>query len=393
MGCSLGAAVLAAALVLSGCGGGSHPARAKTAATAPVPVRTLYVQAPLSGPAAAEGRAMVDAVRLVVDQSGGVAGAVRVIVRALDDGGAGAATDPARCAANARRAVADPATLAVIGTYELSCSERALGVLRPAGIMLVSPVNAAGDLPGALRLAPTLGDEGTAVAQLAHALGATRIAIVSQRRGAGIAFARGLAAAAPALGAGPVAQLDAATTPTAGLVPRLEAAQVQLVALAGSPGPWASDLLRAVARMPVAMRPSLVASQSFETLTFLDSAGTAAQGMRVISRLVPAEQLGGSARSFADAYAELHGEPPPVAVYAADAAQTVLQAAAVSGATRAKVSTALAALPAHDALLGRWAATPTGGITPRPLAVLIIDNGTFRVERVVSVSDPVAAPG
>jgi hypothetical protein len=25
--------------------------------------------------------------------------------------------------------------------------------------------------------------------------------------------------------------------------------------------------------------------------------------------------------------------------------------------------------------------------------VLIIDNGTFRVERVVSVSDPVAAPG
>jgi ABC-type branched-subunit amino acid transport system substrate-binding protein len=145
--------------------------------------------------------------------------------------------------------------------------------------------------------------------------------------------------------------------------------------------------------MPVAIRPSLVASQSFETLTFLDSAGIAAQGMRVISRLVPAEQLGGSARSFAGAYAELHGEPPPVAVYAADAAQTVLQAAAVSGATRAKVSKALAALPAHDALLGRWAATPTGGITPRPLAVLIVDNGTFRVERVVSVSDPVAAAG
>ena len=37
----------------------------------PAPVRTLYVQAPLSGPAADEGRAMVDAVRLIVDQAGG----------------------------------------------------------------------------------------------------------------------------------------------------------------------------------------------------------------------------------------------------------------------------------------------------------------------------------
>ena len=72
-----------------------------------------------------------------------MAGSVRVVVRALDDGGDGAATDPDRCAANARRAVADPSALAVVGTYELTCSERALAVLRPAGIWLVSPVNAA----------------------------------------------------------------------------------------------------------------------------------------------------------------------------------------------------------------------------------------------------------
>ena len=39
------------------------------------PVRTLYVQAPLSGPAADEGRAMVDAVRLIVDQRAAPPGA------------------------------------------------------------------------------------------------------------------------------------------------------------------------------------------------------------------------------------------------------------------------------------------------------------------------------
>ena len=85
------------------------------------------------------------------------------------------------------------------------------------------------------------------------------------------------------------------------------------------------------------------------------------------------------------AYADLHGEPPPVAVYAADAAGAVLDAAATAGASRAgRWRAALAALPAHDGLLGRWAATPGGGITPRRLAVLVVAAGAFRVERVVS---------
>jgi hypothetical protein len=52
------------------------------------------------------------------------------------------------------------------------------------------------------------------------------------------------------------------------------------------------------------------------------------------------------------------------------------------------MSTALAGLPAHDGLLGHWAGTPSGGITPRRLAVMIVDDGAFRVERVVSVSEP-----
>ena len=150
-----GAAVLGCAL-LAGCGTDAKPAPETTAAPPPLPQRTLYVQVPLSGPAAGEGRAMLDAVRLVVGQHGGLAGSVRVIVRALDDGGAGsAATDPGRCADNAATAAADPRALAVIGTYELACSVRALSVLQPAGLLLVSPLNAAAALPGALRLAPT----------------------------------------------------------------------------------------------------------------------------------------------------------------------------------------------------------------------------------------------
>jgi len=384
---------LLAPLVLAACGSDGQPAAQTTVAIPAPPVRTLYVQAPLSGPAADEGRAMVDAVRLIVDQRAGAAGSPSVLVRALDDGGADTATDPERCAENARRAAADTRALAVIGTYELTCSERALAVLRPAGLLLVSPVNAAEHLAGALRLAPTPEDQGTAAAQLATGLGDTRVAVVSQRPGAAAAFATGLAQAATAAGVESLGHLDAAATTTPALVARLLATRVQLVALAGSPGPWATELLQALALLPTAQRPAVVAPQSFGTLGFLDAAGPAAEGVRVLSRFVPAEQLGGSARSFAQAYADLHGQPPPVAAYAADAAAAVLDAASTGSASRAAVARALAVLPAHGGLLGRWAATPTGGVTPRRLAVLVISSGAFRVERVVSVADPLPPSG
>ena len=210
-----GAGALLVACMFAGCGTDSQPAPPPSTAAALPPLRTLYVQAPLSGPAAGEGRAMVDAVRLVVDQHGGLAGKVRVVVRAQDDGGRPPfATEAARCARNAARAAGDPSALAVIGTYELACSKRALRILRPAGLWLVSPVNAANRLPGALRLAPTVGDEGTAAAQLASSLGATRIAVVSQRPAAGTAFESALVAGAAAAGAEPVLELDAsASTP------------------------------------------------------------------------------------------------------------------------------------------------------------------------------------
>jgi branched-chain amino acid transport system substrate-binding protein len=386
-------AILLGGLLLAGCGTSSQPAPEPTTAPALPPVRDLYVQAPLRGPAAEEGRAMVDAVRLIVDQHGGLAGPVRVVVRPLDDGGVTTATDPQRCAGNARQAAADPDALAVIGTYELSCSLSALQVLRPAGLWLVSPVNAAGKLPGALRLAPSLGDQGGAAAQLAHGLGATRIALVSEHSGAAGAFAQGLINAAPAVGAGAIAQLNASTTSTRALVSDMGAARIQMVALAGAPGAWATSLLRAIALLPQPARPAVVAPQSFDTLAFLAQAGAAAEGVRVISRLVPAEQLGGSARSFAGAYADLHGEPPPVATYAAEAANAVLQAAVTAGGSRSAMARALATLPAHDGLLGHWAATPAGGISPRNLAVLMVTGGAFHVERVVSVSDPLPTSG
>ena len=66
---------------------------------------------------------MLDAVRLVVSQAGYRVGKLGVDVRASDDADpATGRSDPARCRAGAARAAADPTAIAVIGTYESSCT-------------------------------------------------------------------------------------------------------------------------------------------------------------------------------------------------------------------------------------------------------------------------------
>ncbi len=173
---------------------------------------------------------------------------------------------------------------------------------------------------------------------------------------------------------------------------QLQAGRIQVVALAGSPGPWATDLLRAVAALPDALRPAVVVPQAFETLAFLAEAGAAAEGVRVISRFVPSRA---ARRERAQLRRRLRRSPRAAAAgrdlrgggcrrRARGREDRGLEAAP----TRAALAKALLALPAHDGLLGRWAASPSGGITPRRLAVLTVEGGTFRAERVVTVAEP-----
>ena len=341
---------------------------------------------------------MVDAVRLVVGQARGLAGEVRVIVRTLDDGGTAYRDRPGRAAPPTPRARSPiPGALAVIGTYELACSERALQVLRPAGLLLVSPLNAAGNLPGALRLAPTTGDQGTAAAQLAKALEATRVAIVSQRprRRDGVRDRRSRPRRRRRHRSGRRSgRVRDAARRAHGRAARGRARPGRRAGrLAGPLGDRAAARDRARCRRRSA--PAVVAPQAFDTLAFLDEAGAAADGVRVISRFVPAEQLGGDARSFAGAYADLHGQPPPVAIYAADAARAVLEAASARRRlARGDGERRCAALPAARRParpLGRDAGGRHHAAAPR--GARWSPAGRSARERVVSVAEPLPSSG
>jgi branched-chain amino acid transport system substrate-binding protein len=105
-------------------------------------VLDVYSSMPFHGPAKAQAVAIVNGIKLALKQAGGAAGPWAINLISLDDSTVTAGRwDPARCAANARRAAADPDAVYYIGEFNSGCSEVAIPILNEANVPQVSPDN------------------------------------------------------------------------------------------------------------------------------------------------------------------------------------------------------------------------------------------------------------
>ena len=105
-------------------------------------VLDVYSSMPLQGPAEAHAAAIVNGVKLALKQAGESAGRWAINYISLDDSTAAAGQwDPVRCAANARRAAADPNAVYYVGEFNSGCSEVSIPILNQANVPQVSPVN------------------------------------------------------------------------------------------------------------------------------------------------------------------------------------------------------------------------------------------------------------
>jgi branched-chain amino acid transport system substrate-binding protein len=396
------ATLLALSLVAAACGSSSQTASsAATTSTAPTRTVTLWVDVPLAGAAAEEGRQMLDGVRLVVAQAGYRVGDVGVEVRASDDADpATGHSDPVRCLAGATRAAADRTSIAVIGTYESSCTAVALPTLAEAGLALVSPVN--GDplltAPGErnvralVRLAPSDAQQGAAAAAEAKALGLRRVYALTGRSARARRMQQALVAAAPSR---QVAIVGAAPSPAraadvAPLISRIRRTGADAIWIGAGAGPGVVALLRALAPSPVRAKtaPPALAVLGSDTLYrdgLLRAAGATAEGLHVTSGFVPPDALSGAGADFVDAFARQFGQPGLYAAYAADAARLLLAALRRSDATRAGVLRALYRTRSYDGLIGKVAITPAGASTLARVAIFQVRDGSFRLERTLDL--------
>jgi branched-chain amino acid transport system substrate-binding protein len=395
------AVLLVLSFVGAACGSTSQATSASTTSTAPSRTVTLWVDVPLAGAAAEDGRQMLDGVRLVVAQSDYRVGDIALQVRATDDADPKTGhSDPDRCRAGAARAAADPRAIAVIGTYESACTMLALPTLAAAGLALVSPVNGdaelgslpAGDPPVLIRLAPPDALQGSAAAAEAKALGLHRVFLVTGRSARAKRMATALVAAAPLrqvaiAGREPSPRSGSAVTP---LLARVRKARADAIWIGAGAGPGVVALLRALAPPPALAksRPpplAVLGSDALYRQGLLRAAGATAEGIHLTSGFVPPSSLHGAGADFVDAFARQFGEPGLYMAYAADAARLVLAALRRSDASRAGVLRALRLTRSYNGLIGKVAIDEAGASTLARVGIFQVRDGSFRLERTLDL--------
>ncbi|MDQ2676721.1 MAG: hypothetical protein M3Y34_07915 [Actinomycetota bacterium] len=123
---------------LAGCGGSEAEGD---------PTLTVYVSAPLTGPAGADGRDVADGARLALADAGGEAAGVEVEARYLDVAGRNESrSDPVTAARNARTATEDSTAIAYVGELDSAASRISVPITNSAGILQVAPGSGATDL-------------------------------------------------------------------------------------------------------------------------------------------------------------------------------------------------------------------------------------------------------
>jgi len=102
----------------------------------------IYSSLPLQGASKAQTGAMVQGMKLAVEQADNKAGDTTVKYESLDDSTAQAGNwDPAQVAANARKVAQDKDAVAYIGEFNSGASAISIPILNQAGIGMVSPAN------------------------------------------------------------------------------------------------------------------------------------------------------------------------------------------------------------------------------------------------------------
>jgi branched-chain amino acid transport system substrate-binding protein len=181
----------------------------------------VYSSLPLQGASRPQTTAMVEGIKLAVEQNGGKAGDTTVKYTSLDDSTAQAGTwTPEAASANARKVAQDDSAVAYIGEFNSGASAISIPILNEVPVAQVSPANTAvgltSDEPGAdkgepekyyptgsrnyLRIVPKDTIQGAALASLMKEDGCQSAYILNDKEVYGAGLARNIEGAAGEIG-------------------------------------------------------------------------------------------------------------------------------------------------------------------------------------------------
>jgi branched-chain amino acid transport system substrate-binding protein len=374
----------------------------------------VYSSLPLQGASRPQTTAMVEGIRLALQQNNGKAGDLTVKYTSLDDSTAQAGTwTPEATSANARRVAQDDAAVAYIGEFNSGASAISIPLLNEVPIAQISPANTAvgltSDEPGAdegepekyyptgerhyLRIVPKDTVQGAALATLMSEDGCGNVYILNDKEVYGAGLARNIESSAQEVGLEVLANegIDPKAPNFRSQAATMESEGAECFVFSGITANGAVQLYKDVAAaLPDAQLygPDGVAESGFSDPAEGGIPGDVASRVKVtVATLSPDEYPPEGQKFFEDFEAE-YGEanPDPYAIYGYEAMRLVLdtceQLAADCTDKQAMID-ALFQTKGRESVLGTYDIDENGDTTLTDYGVYTIQGGELQFDQTI----------
>jgi branched-chain amino acid transport system substrate-binding protein len=364
---------------------------------------------PLEGSGRAQTIQMTKAIAYIFKQHGWKAGKYTLAYQSCDDATAQAGKwDSGKASANANAYANDKDVVGVIGTFNSGAAEIEIPILNraPGGpVAMISPANtyvglthggpgtAAGE-PGKyyptgkrnyIRIVAADDYQGAADALLAKSLGVKKVFILNDKEAYGLGVATDFKNAAKKLGIKVVGftAWDGKASSYEALAVKIKSAGAQGVFLGGLVCENGGKLIKDIRAGNKSVK--IMAPDGFTPVSAdVQQAGAASEGMTVSVAGLPNEQLKGAGKSFVSGFKKATGQTPdPYAVYAAQAAEIMVQAIAKSNGTRAAITANLFKTNVKNGILGSFKINKDGDTTSNPVTVYRVKGGQSTTLKVI----------
>ena len=356
---------------------------------------------PMQGANRPQTTQMTKAIQFILQRKNYKAGNFTIGYQACDDSTAQKGSwDPAKCTANARAYSNDQSVVGVIGTFNSGCAKLVIPIVNraPRGpLAIISPantypgltkrtaLNAAGEpniyyptgKRNYARVVATDDFQGPADAIVTKRVGGTSVYILTDNETYGKGVAQTYQRAARKLGIKVLGfePWDAKATSYEALANKIKGTGAKAVFLGGIVCNNGAKLLKDL-RAGLGKNVRLVGPDGWTPFSAVAAAGASAEGMLISVAGIPNEALGATGKKFISDFVKFQGrKPDPYAVYAAQAAQILVEAIGRSNGTRASVSRQLFRTKVKGGILGTFNIDKNGDTSLKGITIYRMTKG------------------
>jgi branched-chain amino acid transport system substrate-binding protein len=373
---------------------------------------TVYSSLPLQGASRPQTTALVNGVKLALDQAGGKAGDFTVKYESLDDSTAQAGSwTPEATQSNARKAAQDSSTAVYLGEFNSGASAVSIPILNEAGVPQISPANTAvgltSDEPGAnpgepekyypaqtrtyTRIVPKDTIQGAAVATLMKQDGCTKVFMTNDKEVYGAGLAKNIQLAADAQGLDIVANdaIDKNAPNYRSLASKAQGDGADCFVFSGITANNAVQLYKDFsAAIPNAKLygPDGVAEAGFADPKEGGIPDDVAAKVKLTVATLSPDEYPPEGQEFFDAFRAKYDEPNPnpYAIYGYEAMRLALDAIQRSGTgNKEDIVKALFETRDRESVLGTYSIDDNGDTTLTDYGVYTVDGGELRFDSTI----------